>query len=75
VRLPLAGNRPEVHSIPAAAMLPMIFLLRLRDIARKYGFTQVEGSWILETNERILKYYRLGGFEMDKRYRIFAKPL
>lgn len=74
-RVPLAGVASALQGQPVGGMLPMLMLLRLRDAANAYGITHMEGSWVLETNEPIIKYYRLGGFEADKRYRIFAKPL
>jgi hypothetical protein len=43
--------------------------------ARKLGYTRGEVSWILETNEDIIRPIRVWGGEKYKTYRIYGRPV
>lgn len=71
IRVVFLGILPEYRHTPASAML----LFDAMRMARKFGATEVEGSWVSEDNPSMCKPLEDHGFTITDRYVIYEKGL
>lgn len=74
-RIFLLGVRKDYQSTIVGAMMAILLIENVRDIARDYGFRWAELSWVLEDNKKIIDYLMAYGCERYKTYRIYEKAL
>jgi GNAT superfamily N-acetyltransferase len=74
-RVVLMGVRGRYHHGPRGPALAMALMNAVREAARRRGITELELSWILEDNVRVLHLVEGLGAVVSKRYRIYEKSL
>ncbi|MDH3233922.1 MAG: hypothetical protein OEQ29_10365, partial [Alphaproteobacteria bacterium] len=74
-RIFLLGVRKDYQGTFVGAMMAILLIENVRDIARDYGFRWAELSWVLEDNKKIIDYLLAYGCERYKTYRIYEKLL
>jgi len=74
-RIFLLGVRKTHQGTILGAMMPILLIESVREVAREYGFRYAELSWVLEDNKRIINYLETYGAERYKTYRIYEKDL
>jgi hypothetical protein len=74
-RIFLLGVRKAHQGTLLGAMMAILLIENIRDVARDYGFRWAELSWVLEDNKRIIDYLEAYGCERYKTYRIYQKSL
>ena len=74
-RVPLMGVRPEMHNTKLGPGLAYALIDTMRKPSHETGITELELSWILESNKGICGIIEsLGGY-VSKRYRMYSKAL
>lgn len=73
-RIPLMGVRRKYHGAAAAAVVAALFGA-IEETGRRFGYRRAEMSWVLENNKPVRSLLEAGGLKVNKRYRIFGKPL
>ena len=74
-RVILTGVRPRYRRSAVSATLVILMLAEVLNAARRANIETVEFSWILEDNKPSLEGAHAIGAQLDKLYRIYAKPL
>jgi len=74
-RVILTGVRPRYRRSALSATLVILMLAEVLKAARRANIETVEFSRILEDNKPSLEGARAIGAQLDKLYRIYAKPL
>jgi hypothetical protein len=74
-RIFLLGVRKAYQGTLLGAMIAILLIENIRDVARDYGFRWAELSWVLEDNKKIIDYLEAYGCERYKTYRIYEKSL
>jgi hypothetical protein len=74
-RVMLTGVRPRYRGSALSATLVILMLAEVLNFARRENLETLEFSWILEDNKPSLDGCHAIGAQLDKLYRIFAKPL
>ena len=74
-RVPLMGVRSEFHHTKLGPGLAYALIEAARGPALKRGMTEVELSWILESNEGMRGIIESIGGYVSKRYRMYSKDL
>jgi hypothetical protein len=74
-RVILTGVRPRYRRSALSATLVILMLAEVLKAARRANIETVEFSWILEDNKPSLEGAHAIGAQLDKLYRIYAKPL
>jgi len=74
-RIFLLGVRKAYQGTLLGAMIAILLIENIRDVARDYGFRWAELSWVLEDNKKIIDYLEAYGCERYKTYRIYEKTL
>jgi hypothetical protein len=74
-RVPLMGIAPQLQRSRLGAALTFAMIDHVRQALAVNGVTQVELSWILETNQGMNALLESFGAEAYKHYRMFEKPL
>jgi hypothetical protein len=74
-RIFLLGVRKAYQGTLLGAMIAILLIENIRDVARDYGFRWAELSWVLEDNKKIIHYLEAYGCERYKTYRIYEKSL
>jgi len=74
-RIFLLGVRKDYQGTFVGAMMAILLIENVRDVARAYGFRWAELSWVLEDNKKIIDYLEAYGCERYKTYRIYEKAL
>ena len=71
----LTGVRQRYRGSALSTALVTLMLAAILDAGRRANIETVEFSWILEDNRPSLEGCRALGAQLDKLYRIYAKPL
>jgi hypothetical protein len=74
-RIFLLGVRKAYQGTLLGAMIAILLIENIRDVARDYGFRWAELSWVLEDNKKIIDYLEAYGCKRYKTYRIYEKSL
>ena len=74
-RIFLLGVRKAYQGTFMGAMMAILLIEAIRDVAIDYGFRWAELSWVLEDNKKIIDYLEAYGCERYKTYRIYEKSL
>jgi GNAT superfamily N-acetyltransferase len=74
-RIFLLGVRKAYQGTFLGAMMAVLLIENVREMARDYGFRWAELSWVLEDNKKIIDYLEAYGCERYKTYRIYEKAL
>jgi hypothetical protein len=74
-RAMLTGVRQRYRGSALSTALVTLMLAAILDAGRRANIETVEFSWILEDNRPSLEGCRALGAQLDKLYRIYAKPL
>ena len=74
-RIPLMGVRRKYHHTRFGPGLALSVVEALREPGKSKGITEVEMSWILESNEAMKNIIDILGGRQSKRYRLYEKDL
>ncbi len=74
-RVPLLGIRKSHRATPLAAGVLSMLVAELLKVGQDYKLDWVEFSWVLETNEPMVKLAELAAGKPSKVYRIYQMPL
>lgn len=74
-RIMIAGVRRDLQGSALGGAIPLLLLSELRNVTPRYRPKFLEGSWILETNEPMLRFCDRAGFQRYKTYRIYRRDL
>ncbi len=74
-RIPLMGLRKAYHNNRKGVALVAKLCETVFEEGRKKGFTHCELSWILETNQSMIRICEQASAEKYKTYRMYEKPL
>ena len=74
-RIPLMGIRKQYRTSFIGTALAHQLIAALRTPALRTGIKRVELSWVLEDNYNLIEIIQALGGHMNKRYRVFEKPL
>ncbi|MBM3596552.1 MAG: N-acetyltransferase, partial [Alphaproteobacteria bacterium] len=76
MRVPLMGVRKHLQSSRMASQLAFMMIEYIRRAAvTRYGSKRGEIGWILEDNEGMIAIADAIGSKVNRKYRIYAKPL
>ena len=74
-RIPLLGIRKAYRGTPLAAAVLSLLVAEVLELGRQYQLDWVEFSWVLETNQQMIRLAELAAGAPCKRYRLYEKAL
>ncbi|MEL7016257.1 MAG: dATP pyrophosphohydrolase [Pseudomonadota bacterium] len=74
-RMPLMGIRQKLQGKPLGAAFAFKIIEMVNNSSVDHGIVNAELSWILESNKPMIAMLEDIGAVIDKRYRIYEKPL